>query len=305
MRNCLTLFILISLITAACGSAGRSPGVDEFQAERSTSSAPEARAALPRQEGTQEPLPANSAAPVGRKIIQNADLDLESGEPENAQRGIAQIAETLGGYVVETSQRSSDMRSAKRDIISMTLRVPSDKFGSALEQIRSSVDRVVVETVKGQDVTEEFIDLEARITAKRAGEAQFMEIMKRSTTVADALNVQKELSEIRAEIERLEGRKRFLENQTSLSTIRLRIQSPTAMSSSGAGFGYRLRDAFYLGFDIAMTVVLGLITLVIGLLPFAVIFGIPGYFFVRYLRRRSARIEAEKNASEENAGIIT
>ncbi|QQS34293.1 MAG: DUF4349 domain-containing protein [Acidobacteriota bacterium] len=304
MRNILTLVILLSLGSAACGSMERGSDRSEMTENKAVGSAP--ASAPERQEGKPETIPTGSAAPtLGRKIIQNADLDLETADPENSQRSITQIAESLGGYVVETQQRSSDMRSSKRDIVSMTIRVPADKFGTALEQIRGAADRVVVETVKGQDVTEEFIDLEARLTAKRAGETQFMEIMKRSTDVSDALEVQKELAEIRSEIERLEGRKRFLENQTTLSTIKLRIQSPSAISSSSTGFSYRLRDAFFTGFEIAQGFVFAVITLIVALIPFAVIFGLPGYLTIRFFSRRAAKRKTEKDAAEQKSGIIT
>ncbi len=94
----------------------------------------------------------------------------------------------------------------------MTIRVPSEKFDETLNEIRKNSNRVIVETVKGEDVTEEFIDIEARLKTKKALEEQFLEIMKRSNSVEEALNVQRELAEVRGEIEQIEGRKRFLEN---------------------------------------------------------------------------------------------
>ena len=75
----------------------------------------------------------------------------------------------------------------------MKVRVPAEKFTETVEEIRKTAARVVVETVKGQDVTEEFVDIEARLKAKKQLEAQMMEIMKRAGSVEDALNVQKEL----------------------------------------------------------------------------------------------------------------
>jgi hypothetical protein len=85
---------------------------------------------------------------------------------------------------------------------------------------------VIVESVKGEDVTEEFIDIEARLKTQKALEAQFLEIMKRSNSVEDALNVQTEIARVRGEIEKIEGRKRFLESQASLSTIKIKLQTP-------------------------------------------------------------------------------
>ena len=224
--------------------------------------------------------------PVERKIIRNADLQLEADSPEQAQQKITAIAESKGGFVVESQQSSSDMRAVTRDTVTMTVRVPSDKFAEALEEIRKQASRVVVETVKSDDVTEEFIDLDAQLKAKRALEAQFLEIMKRANTVEDALDVQRQLAEVRGEIEKIEGRRRFLENQASLSTIKIRLQTPAAFSANSSGFGYRLKESFASGFDAAMNFILGLVSFVIAILPFLIFIVLPIYLIVRYLLKR-------------------
>ncbi len=77
-------------------------------------------------------------------------------------------------------------------------------------------------------MTEEYIDLEARIRTQQALEAQFLEIMKGAKEVSDALQVQRELANVRTEIERVEGRRRFLESQTSLSTIKVTLEPARA-----------------------------------------------------------------------------
>jgi hypothetical protein len=227
--------------------------------------------------------------PIDRKIIRNAELSLEAENPEQAQQQITSIAESKGGFVVESQQSSSDIKSTTRDTVTMTVRVPAEKFSETLEEIRKTAGRIVVESVKGQDVTEEFIDIEAQLKAKKALEAQFMEIMKRANTVEDALNVQRQLAEVRGEIERIEGRKRFLENQAALSTIKVRVQTPRVFATSSDGLGDRLSDSVGTGLDIALNFVLGLVTLVIGLLPFALLIGVPGFLIGRSVMRRRKR----------------
>ena len=104
-------------------------------------------------------------------------------------------------------------------------------------------------------MTEEYIDLEARIRSKQALEAQFLEIMKQARSVSDALEVQRQLSEVRSEIERIEGRRRFLENQSSLSTITVTLQ-PSQPLVSTSGFFYKVKRAFGGGLDIAASITL-------------------------------------------------
>ena len=244
-------------------------------------------------------LHAADPAQSDRKIIRNADLNLEAEDPADAQQRIAAIAESKGGFVVESQQSSSDIQAATRDIVLMSVRVPSDRFGETLDEIRKSASRVVVETVKGEDVTEEFVDIEAQLKAKKALEEQFMAIMKKADTVDDALNVQRQLAEVRGEIERIEGRKRFLENQSSLSTIKIRLQTAKVFAASSAGFGTRLADAFSSGFDVAMNFILGLVTFVIAVLPFAVFVGLPLFAIIRYFLRRQSSPKSITEIAEE------
>ncbi|MBS1796935.1 MAG: DUF4349 domain-containing protein [Acidobacteria bacterium] len=224
-----------------------------------------------------------------RKIVRNADLQLESDAPADAQQKITAIAEGKGGFVLESQQSSSDVRVTTRDVVTMTVRVPASKFEEALEEIRKTASRVIVESVKSDDVTEDFIDTESDLKAKRALEAQFLEIMKRANTVEDALEVQRELGDVRSEIEKLEGHKRFLENQTSLSTIKVRVQTPAAISANSTGFFYRLQEAFGKGFDIALNFILGLVSVVIALLPFLLLIVLPIVLIIRYLVKKGRK----------------
>jgi len=242
-------------------------------------------------------------APIDRKIIRNADLQLETDAPDEAQQKITAIAEGKGGFVVESTQSSSP-QSTTRDTVLMTIRVPAEKFNETLDEVRKTGSRVIVETVKGTDVTEEFIDIEARLKAKKTLEAQFMEIMKRANSVEAALDVQKELSEVRAEIEKIEGRKRFLENQASLSTIKVKLQTPAAFSANSEGFFSRLKASMGAGFDVAVNFVLGFVAVLIAVVPFLILVVLPiflvlRYFWKRLRRRSSAREIAKEEVKEE------
>jgi hypothetical protein len=319
--------VLIIAVSAACGSERASSVAANKPAAQSPDSAgspefrmpgPNAAANAPAREagaGSQQ-KPANPVAaddtlsktdasktdttPTDRKIVRNADLSLEADVPEDAQQKITAIAENTGGFVVESQQSSSDVKVTTRDVVTMTVRVPAAKFSEALGEIRKTASRVIVETVKGTDVTEEFVDIEARLKAKRALEQQFIEIMKRANSVEDALRVQTELGRVRAEIEQIEGRKRYLENQSSLSTIKVRIQTPAAFSNSSVGFFYRLGQSLSTGFDFAVSFVLGLITVLIAILPFVLLIVVPAFYLFRYLiRRMMKRKTPEETIKEE------
>jgi ribosomal protein S13 len=235
-----------------------------------------------------------TAAPVTeRKIIRNAALTLETTAPAEGQRKISSIAETRGGFVVTSETRQQDYggdNSRSYELITVEVRVPAAQFDAALAEIRGVGSRVSTEKITGQDVTEEYIDLEARIRTQKALEEQFIEIMKRAARVSDALEVQRELAEVRTEIERLEGRRRFLENQSSLSTIKVTLQPPAPLvAASTSGFMHNVKEALGDGVDFSAGLVLLLIRLVIGLIPVTLFIFLPIGLLVRYLVRRRRR----------------
>ena len=234
-----------------------------------------------------------------RKIVRNAELDLEAESPETAQERITSIAEMKDGFVVESQQSMSDIKASNRDIVTMTVRVPAEKFSEALDEIRKTSSRVVSETVKGEDVTEEFIDIEAQLKAKKALEAQFMEIMKRASRVDEALEVQSELADIRGEIEKIEGRKRFLENKSSLSTIKITLRTAQVIASATHGFSGRFVEAFEAGMNVATSFILGVVTFVIAVLPFSVLVGLPLVLLFRYFWRKQMRPKSVSEIARE------
>jgi len=226
-----------------------------------------------------------------RKIIRNAELSLQTQDPISGQQKIESIAEALGGFVVDTDiKHSSSINQASPDTtVTVSIRVPSVKFSQALDAIRAVGNKVLDEKETGQDITEEYIDLEARIRTQKALEAQFLEIMKRATKVSDALEVQSQISEVRTEIERLEGRRRFLENKSSLSTIKVTLQTaPPMITATQSGVGESLRQAVGDAVDIAAAIVNGAIRLIGVMIPVTLMIVLPGALLFRFFWRRLA-----------------
>jgi hypothetical protein len=235
---------------------------------------------------------ASQAAPaaVERKIIRNATLSLEVEQPSKTMQRVASIAESRGGFVVTSESRQQTGASGERayEVITLDLRVPSAQFDAALTDIRAAGTSVTSEKISGKDVTEEYIDLEARLRTQKALEAQLLEIMKGAREVADAISVQRELTNVRTEIERVEGRRRFLENQSSLSTINVTLQPPAPLVNT-RGFFHSIGSAFGEGIDIAAAITLFLIRALLALLPVALFIGLPIYLLLRFLIRRARR----------------
>jgi uncharacterized membrane protein len=244
-----------------------------------------------------EQTPAEPEKPIERKIIRNADLQLESDSPEEAQQKITAIAEGKDGYIV-TTQKTTSPRTGKGETVNMTLRVPSEKFNETLDEIRKTGSRVVSENITGEDITDKFVDMQARLKAEKALEEQFLEIMKRSNTVQDALNVQRQIADVRGKIEQMEGRLRQWEKLASLSTIKVTIQTPTAISGSSEGFFYRLKDSISTGLDGALSFILGFIMVLIAILPFLLLVVLPIFLLLRYFWRKTKK-KIQKHDTQE------
>lgn len=244
---------------------------------------------------------ANNAA-VERKIIKNAELVFEVSAPEEYQRKISSIAEAKGGYVVssDSSQQGGSETRPPYNIVKIVLRVPSAKFDETVNEIKASgVGTAKQEKITGRDVTEEFIDVEARLRSMKAEEAQILEVLKRANTINDILTVRQQLASIRQQIESLEGRLRYLQNQTSFSTVTVTLQQPGTYVVSPTGFFYRLKNAMGDGLNAAAEVVLFLVRAVLALLPLGVIVAIPTFFLVRYFKRRRRNEVLVQKLSEE------
>jgi predicted small secreted protein len=262
-----------------------------------------------RKEALSEPVAAKAAPltmaavqmqgpEVTRRIIRTAELSLEADEPETVQRGVTELAERSGGFVVSSStSRTRDDDGAELITVSVVFRVPAPVFDGTLQAVRALAKRVASEKVNGQDVTEEYVDLDARIRAQRAVEAQYLSILKDAKTIHDILEVQQKLGEIRVEIDRAEGRLRYLDNQTSLSTFTVHLaRHIEAVEASGPGFGASVKKAGHDAVVVSIAIVNGFIRTVGILVPVAALIGPPAFLVAWALRRRRKRASAARGS---------
>jgi len=301
MRNLFALLLTITLLIFSGCSERTEPMAADHNAQPSPAADSKPKVTQAREQQAQgdtdkfaqlasvyEATPAQATTTAfERKIIRNAELTLETEAPADGQRRIAAIAEALGGYIVTSEFKQNAASSKPSESVNVVARVPSPQFNAAVEQILST-GKEIHKKISGQDVSEEYLDIEARIRSKKALEAQFLEIMKQARKVSDALEVQSQLADVRTEIERLEGRRRFLENQSALSTITVSLQLPApVVATTSTSFGQEIKQAFGTAVDTAAVIVLFLIRAVIVLTPFALIFGVPGWLIWRLVRRRT------------------
>lgn len=185
-----------------------------------------------------------------QRIIKNGNLSLRVDDVDSALERGRQIAAARGG-VVEASSVSDEGERPRSAF--MVLRVPADRFDATMADLRGVAVRVLNETTNAEDVTLQFVDLEADLRNAKAEEETYLRLLDRSGDLKDVLAVTQQLAAVRQRIERLEGRKRFLENQTDLSTISVSMTEETRVAAPTRKWqpGEVLRDAL-------RTLVLGL-----------------------------------------------
>jgi uncharacterized protein DUF4349 len=154
-----------------------------------------------------------------RNLILTAKIDMRSKDPWATSDRAQAIATGLGGDVLNLSQSGSgDSRNA-----SLTIRVPSSRFGDALQQLKSLEGEVATSGVSAQDVTDQFVDLQARLTAKQAEEQRYIAILARANTIDEILKVDASLGNVRTQIEQLTAQINSIKNRTEFSTISMSI----------------------------------------------------------------------------------
>lgn len=159
-----------------------------------------------------EAVPVESSS---RLLIQETSLSLQVLKVEETIKKVQSIAESMGGYLVN-STLSKPEGAASGTIV---IRLPSDKRTQALEQLRTSAVKVVSESVQGQDVTDEYADLEAQLAVLNTTKAKFEEILAKATQVNDLLNVNQQLINIQSQIDKVKGRQQYYEQTAKLTKI--------------------------------------------------------------------------------------
>lgn len=163
-----------------------------------------------------------TAAQFGRKIILNATLSLRVRNVVEADRDVRALVQNVGGYVLQ-SQTNGD---EERRSVQLTFKVPADRFDEVLNTLESDTFalRVLNRNVAGDDVTDEFVDVESRLRTLKATEGRLLEFLQQAKNVEEALQVNQQLTELQGQIEQATGRINFLNESTSFSTINLDLQ---------------------------------------------------------------------------------
>lgn len=224
-----------------------------------------------------------SLPPIGPDIVKTAGISIEvkSGGFEMAFNAATTIAGRYGGYVEDSSMQGIKAKSGD-----LSIRVPASAFDQAMDDLRG-LGSVEGQSISGQDVTSQFVDLDARLRTWEAQEAVLLRLMRRATSIESTLRVQNQLQDVQFRIEQIKGQLRLLENQTSLATIDVSLREVGAVV--GVRQSGRERPSLGEAWDRAVDGFLGVIfAVVVGLgylIPLAAIAFAIGFGYRRYRAR--------------------
>lgn len=208
--TCIGILIILSFIVSlGCARKASEIPPTEIQMEKTAfleESVDESQITIPQ-------------APLRRLVIKTGTINIIVKEIGTSVKKIIKYAEDKKGWVVSSSlMEGEEIPSAK-----VIIRIPSEIFDEAMVYLRELAERVSYETIEGQDVTEEYVDLQSRLRNLEAAENQLLKIMERSGKISEILEVHKELVNIREQIEKTKGRIQYLEESGKFATITINL----------------------------------------------------------------------------------
>lgn len=237
--------------------------------------------------GAQAVPPAQEPAP-SRRVIRTGQIAIEVEKFDDAARRLLVIAETAGGFIADSSY--TEEGGAPRG--TFVLRVPAPRFSEAVRQVEA-LGTVQRRQIGGQDVTEEYVDLEARIRNLERQEARLLTFMDRATRIPDLMAIENEVARVRGEIERLTGRLRYLANRVELATIQAEVRQKPRKGPGGFwDFDQtiaRIQAAFLNTVREMLGVAEGLAAFAAAVLPLVVL-GAIAWGLLRRSQRRAGRL---------------
>lgn len=300
MKKKILLVTLISmLMLSACASQSRQslPQEVEAPAAQPAYGVPVAEESFVKNEGGTAYDATGQQAQVERVVLKSAEITVSVAKPNDSMKAISAMASRLGGFVVNSyTWKDQDYTTGRSyDKATITIRVPAEKLDATLDEIRAmsanGTEGVISESQSGQDVTSDFVDSESRLRNLKAAEEQLMELMKNTTDLANTMEVFRELTNIRGQIEVLQGHINYLKESSDLSSIAITLVAEASLQPIEIG-GWKpqgvVRESLEKLVRSFQNLVDFLIRFGITCLPFLIPLGVGIFFLVKALRKRSA-----------------
>jgi len=230
------------------------------------------------------PAPYSPGEPALRRVIRTASVMLGVGDLDETASRLTRIAEMAGGFIADSSYAAADSTPEG----TFVLRVPAPRFADVLSQVES-LGHVQQRRISGQDVTEEYVDLQARVRNLERYEQRLLTLVDRAAKVSDLLEIEQELARVRGEIEMLTGRARYLDRQVDLAMIQVSAREQPTRSGGFWDFSgtlTKIQTAFLLTIRQLLRAAEAMVVALSALVPVLALAGIV-WLVVRRVRARA------------------
>ena len=291
----LGLLCVLAAVLANCSRAPMEAGTsrEESKQRRATFAADlmegemAANASESASDGSSASLATMAATQPDRYLIKNAQVVIETEDIQQSSDALLAAVQALGGYV---SRLQHSDQSGSRATLHATVRVPSKDFESALSSFQD-LGRVLDKEITTDDVTEEYVDTDAKIRNMKQTEERLLDHLSNSVRLEDTLNLEREIGRIRGEIERMEGRLRFLSERVSFSTFQITLQEAAKAEPLIPGERFSTGHEASQALGSLLQVLLRLWTLAIWVGIWAILWvplALASYAGLRFLRRKGS-----------------
>jgi len=214
---------------------------------------------------------------VKRKLIKTGDIEFETENITETNKNIKKIINQFDGYIANESEDKYNYKNSQK----IEIRLPAKNFDALLAEISKGVEKFDSKNIHVRDATEEFVDIQARLKTKKELEARYLELLSKARNVGEILQIEREIGNLRADIESFEGRLKYLKDQVSFSTLDVYFYETIPFEYEHK-FAEKFKNGFGNGWENLLYFFIGLI----NIWPFVLIIIVLVYFVRKKLKQR-------------------
>lgn len=304
-RPCLIFFILVCFVISGCSSNrdnGSAKMADSSKASMDTAQTESGNSAAPKTDAVNkaptEPAKAQTDSAKlevpSQMVIYQADLQLRVKKFDKTVQMLEEKIKQYGGYIAESnvSNEGTEQMSGR-----IKLRIPQSHFQDFLHDAEGQAAEIIQRNITGQDVTEEYVDLGSRLKSKRVVEERLTSFMNNAQKTEDLLKISSDLAAAQEEIETIEGKMKFLENQTALSTINITLFENKVVvpeiEKDNLNTWEKTKKQFIKSTNVLLAALSGLVVFLLGNLPVFIVLLIIGTLIFLFIRKVLKRKQQE------------
>lgn len=220
---------------------------------------------------------------ISKKIIKNGNMSIDVGDIKSAQEKVQNLVKDNKGYIQNENYSNTETQTN----VSMEIRIPNQNFDQLVNSFSDGIGSITQKNISVEDVTEEYTDVSIRLKNKLAYLEKYRDLLKRSASTKDLLEIQEKIRGLEEEIESSKGKLRFIDDKVNYSTLDLTLikEKPRNTVTSKIGFGSRFIDSLANGWNGFVNFLLG----IISFWPFLFIIPFVIFIFKKWRKRKSKK----------------